>query len=63
MASSLGIEFLEQAQEVANEKACKKREKKLDRVFQVFLVILGFILGVIAEHFGAVVDAVSSIFH
>ena len=44
------------------EKSDKKRDKKLDRIFNIFLTLLGFALGVIAEHFGSVISVLSGLF-
>lgn len=44
------------------DKAEQKREKKRDRIFQVFLLLLGFVLGVLAEHWAGVTTWVHSLF-
>ncbi|MBC8537298.1 hypothetical protein [Feifania hominis] len=61
-ASQKGLSELSRLEEVTNENSRKKREKKLDRIFQIFLLILGFILGVAAEHFGTIVESFLSLF-
>ena len=45
------------------EKAERKREKKFDRIFQVFLVFLGFVLGLIAEHFTGIAGFFITVIH
>ena len=49
------------AKERLEDKAEHKSEKKSDRIFQVFLLLLGFVLGVIAEHFAGITAWFSSL--
>ena len=43
------------------DKAEQKREKKRDRIFQVFLLLLGFVLGVVSEHLLEITAFLSSL--
>lgn len=47
---------LKHSQQIAKDRAEKKREKKQDRAFEIFLVLFGFILGLISEHFVSVIS-------
>ena len=55
-------------QEALEEEMRKKRaednaEKKSDRVYQAFLVLLGVVIGSLLEHFGGIVDIVIKLLH
>ena len=55
-------------QEALEEEMRKKRaednaEKKFDRVYQAFLVLLGVVIGSMLEHFGGIVDIVIKLLH
>lgn len=55
-------------QEALEEEMRKKRaeddaEKKFDRVYQAFLVLLGVVIGSLLEHFGGIVDIVIKLLH
>lgn len=55
-------------QEALEEEMRKKRaednaEKKFDRVYQTFLVLLGVVIGSLLEHFGGIVDIVIKLLH
>lgn len=53
-------------QEAAAEKANRKAERRADTVTQVFLAILNaampFLFGVLAEHYGGIIDFIRSLF-
>lgn len=44
------------ADKEARQHAKNKRSKIHANIFQVFLTLLSFLLGIIAEHFGSVID-------
>ena len=55
-------------QEALEEEMRKKRaednaEKKFDRVYQAFLVLIGVVIGSLLEHFGGIVDIVIKLLH
>lgn len=66
-AQGAGIEALRLAKQESHERAkqesTKKKEKASDRRFQAFLVFLGFVLGLIAEHFTGIWASFSGFFH
>lgn len=45
-----------QASELAEQKAAQIRDKKKDRIFQVFLVFLGWLLGILTANIGAIIS-------
>ena len=49
--------------ERAQDKAEAKSEKKHDRAFEVFMFLLGLLLGAVIDHFGVVVSFVRGLFH
>lgn len=49
--------------ERAQDKAEAKSEKKHDRAFEVFIFLLGLLLGAVIDHFGVIVSFVSGLFH
>lgn len=44
------------------EKAEHKRSKRNDRIFQLALALLSFLLGLLTEHFAGITDAFSAFF-
>jgi len=58
-----GADALLEFEQVAHDKAENKREKRFDRKFQVILLVLSFFLGLITEHFTAVISFVLRLFH
>ena len=59
--SALLSQLRADADEKAYQHAENKRAKIHGRIFQVFLVLLSFFLGLIAEHFGSVIDFFTSV--
>ena len=54
--TALLLQLRANADKEARQHAQDKRAKIHSRIFQVFLILLTFFLGLIAEHFGSVID-------
>ena len=50
-------------EEMRKKRAEDKAEKKFDRVYQAFLVLLGAVIGSLLEHFGGIIDIVIKLLH
>lgn len=50
-------------EEVRRQNTEKKKEKRFDRIFQVFLAVIPYILGILTEHFCQIMDAVARFLH
>lgn len=50
-------------EEMRKKRADDKAEKKFDRIYQAFLVLLGAVIGSLLEHFGGIVDIVIKLLH
>lgn len=63
------LELNEQRKQAALEEEMRKKrakdqaEKKFDRIYQAFLVLLGAVIGSLLEHFGGIVDLIVSLLH
>ncbi len=49
--------------EMRKKRADDKAEKKFDRIYQAFLVLLGAVIGSLLEHFGGIVDIFIKLLH
>lgn len=49
--------------EVRRKNAEEKKEKRFDRVFQVFLAVIPYILGILTEHFCRIMDVIAKFLH
>lgn len=58
-----GVDALLEFEQVAHDKAEDKREKRFDRKFQVVLLFVSFLLGLLTEHFTAVISFALGLFH
>ena len=57
-----GLDALTVFEEVAHEKTEYKREKRLDRKFQVILVLISFFIGLFVEHFSQIIGVTFALF-
>ena len=57
-----GEDALAEFENVAKQKADEKAQKKKDRAFDVFLVLLGAVIGLLIEHFSGVLGWITSLF-
>lgn len=57
-----GEDALAEFEYVAQQKADEKSQKKKDRAFDVFLVIFGAIVGLLIEHFSGIIGWLVSLF-
>lgn len=57
-----GDDALAEFEQVVKNHSEEKSQKKKDRAFDVFLVILGAIVGLLIEHFSGIVSWIVSLF-
>lgn len=57
-----GDDALAEFENVSKQKSDEKSQKKEDRVFDVFLVLLGAVIGLLIEHFSGVFGWIASLF-
>lgn len=57
-----GEDALAEFEAVSKQKSDEKAQKKKDRAFDVFLVILGAVIGLLVEHFSGIVSWILSLF-
>lgn len=57
-----GEDALSEFETMAKQKSDEKSEKKKERAFDIFLALLGAIIGLLIEHFSGIVDWFISLF-
>lgn len=60
--TELGKDALAEFEDNRAKEAQQKSEKKFDRIFQIFLIIFGAVIGIIFDNIFGIADFVKSIF-
>jgi hypothetical protein len=62
LITTLGLNALEEFENVAKEHAEQKRDKATNRKLQIIMPLITFLLGVLVEHFSNLVNAAIRLF-